>query len=178
MLLLTLLACAKTDGFPAPVQPVAIKVDRESGPADNDGRACNWEEESLWVGGTRLLGSDAPDGNTCGGQDDHWQTVNVLFQNGRFYSVEREWGACCPERRQSELLTWDVEAGRAVSIVDYDEKWGEKRLSRARKAVERGRFPGLADPNAVDPSRFYIAGAHVVFVATDALGHRVEIPVP
>lgn len=177
MVVLALLACAKTDALPVPAEPVGVRVVEAPGRPDENGRACTWEEESLWYGPNRLVGTDPPEGESCGGIGDHWQTLDIVGSNGPFLSVERAWGVCCPDRSDRELLTWDVVNGRPISILEYDEKWGEKRLAWARKAVERGHYPGLADPNEVDPARFFIRGSHVVFVVYNGLGHRVEIPV-
>ena len=177
MLVFSVLACMKTAQFAPPAEPILVTVEAAQGEPDENGRVCNWEEESLWYGANRLLGTEQPGGSACGGADDHWQILDIVAKNGHFVSIERSWGACCPATTSRDVFTWDVLAGRPVTIVEYDEKWGEKRLQRARKAVQRGAFPGLADPAIIDPRRFYIRGPGVVFVAEDALGHRVDVPV-
>lgn len=177
MYALLLLSCAKTGALTPLAQSVSVRAEAVAGDADENGRSCSWEEESLWVGDHQLFGTTVPDDGSCGGGDDHWQLVEITAQNGRYASVRRTWGGCCPEVGQGEWLTWDLERQKPASVLDYDAKWGEKRVERAQKLVERGEFPGLADPAVINPERFVIHGEHVAFVVVDALGREVLVPV-
>ena len=67
----------------------------------------------------------------------------------------------------------DVEAGRPVSLSEYDEKLVDKRLKRAARLLQR-----LAWTYPVDPEAFYVGGGHIVFCFFDGAGARHDLPVP
>jgi hypothetical protein len=177
--LAALTGCVKTPELPAPPQQIRIRLEAREGRPDPEGRFCTWEEESLWYGYTRLIGDDPPEGEAwCIELSDHWRTLDELGRNGPFLSLEEASGGCCPGSLSRQIATWNVEQGQRISVLDYDERHGEKRLARARRLVAAGLIDGVSDPAAVDPARFYIRDGHVVFVLTGDDGRPVELPVP
>lgn len=164
------LACIHTPAFDPVAVPVATPTHRVESLPDEEGRTCTWEEEWLLGGAERLLGADVPE--ACDVLADHWQTVDLLGQNGPFVSVLVETGGCCPEVRAAACQTWDLVHHVPVSVHDYDPARAERRWRRAEAiAAERG-------VGALDPLQFYIRGTHVTFCTWDAEGRRVDVPAP
>ncbi len=137
--------------------------------ADDEGAECRWEEEALWVGADRVIGAEPPDAaDWCTVPWDHWSTLDILGQDGRFVSVLAE-----GEGTTASCRTWDVEAGEPISLAEYDEKVADKRLKRAARLLRRRGWTYTVDPDA-----FYIGGGHVVFCFFDGAGARHDLPVP
>ncbi|MSQ03940.1 MAG: hypothetical protein EXR71_18970 [Myxococcales bacterium] len=137
--------------------------------AGDEGAECRWEEEALWVGATRVIGGEPPDAaDWCAAPSDHWSTLDILGQDGRFVSVLTE-----TDLDATACRTWDVEAGRSVSLTDYDEKASDKRLKRAVRLLRRRAWTYPLDADA-----FYVGGGHIVFCLFDDAGTRHDLPVP
>ncbi|MBM4390609.1 MAG: hypothetical protein FJ090_05765 [Deltaproteobacteria bacterium] len=164
------LACIHTPVLDPVAVPVATHVRRLESPPDEQGRTCSWEEEWLLAGAERLVGADEPE--ACEVLADHWQTVDVLGQNGPFVSVLVESGGCCPVQRAASCQTWDLVNRVAVSVHHYDPRAAVRRWRRAESiAAERGA-------GALDPMQFYVRGRHVTFCTWDPAGRRVDVPAP
>ncbi len=166
---LLLTSCIHTPAHPPLAGAVHVEAHARVEAADDEGAECRWEEEALWVGATRVIGSEPPDAaDWCTTPSDHWSTLDILGQDGRFVSV-----LGVSDTEAASCSTWDVEAGRPVSLSEYDEKLVDKRLKRAARLLQR-----LAWTYPVDPEAFYVGGGHIVFCFFDGAGARHDLPVP
>ncbi|GDX78220.1 hypothetical protein LBMAG42_00310 [Deltaproteobacteria bacterium] len=164
-----LAGCVHTPPHPPLADAPAVRLAAAYAVVDEEGRGCAWEEEALWVGERRIFGNEAPDApNWCQTPADHWSTVDLLGQDGRFVSVLME-----NDAGERACVTWDVEAARPATLLDYDEKLAEKRLKIAGRRREKARIGGrlVAD-------NFYVRGGHVVFCLFDEAAVRRDLEVP
>lgn len=167
---LILLGCIHTPALDPVDVSVETTVFRVESPPDEEGRTCTWEEEWLVAPEARLLGNDMPE--ACDVLADHWQTVDLLAENGPFVSVVVESGGCCPEVNAASCQTWDIVRRVPVSVSEYDPRRAERRLRRAEAIAEE------LGVSALDPMQFLIRGRHVTFCTWDAQGRRVDVPAP
>ena len=169
MRLWLLVGCVHTPPHPPLAEAPAVRLAAVYAVVDEEGRGCSWEEETLWYGERRIFGNEPPDApNWCLVPSDHWATVDLLGQDGRFVSVLME-----NDAGQRECVTWDVDAGRPATLVEYDEKLAETRLKIAAKRRAKARLQG-----ALVPDNFYVRSGHVVFCLFDEAAVRRDLEVP
>lgn len=164
-----LLGCVHTPPHEALPEPARVENLARVAFADLDGRTCRWEEEQLFVGPRRVIGGEFPDATDwCRAPFDHWATLDVLGEDGRYVSVLAE-----SDAGRESCRTWDVELGRPVTLAEYDARNAEKRLARAARVHTRRRLPGTLEADA-----FVVRDGHVAFCLFDEAGRRHELPVP
>lgn len=169
MILLVSLGCVHTPPHEPIAEPVTVRLAERHEVADEEGRDCAWEEEGLWRGETLLIGNPAPDATDwCGPPSDHWATLDLLGQDGRYVSLLQESDTTPPTCR-----TWDVVENRPVTLAEYDEKNAPKRIRKASRLLARHPIDAPFDPDA-----FLVRAGHVRFCLFDARGVRHELEVP
>lgn len=169
MILLFAAGCLHTPPHEPLPEPVTVRLAARHDVADGEGRDCAWEEEGLWVGEHRVFGADPPDDTDwCRSPSDHWATIDVLGQDGRYVSL-----LTASDAAKESCRTWDVVDGRPITLAEYDEKAAPKRVRRASRLL--GRTP-IAAP--FDPDAFRVRSGHVTFCLYDAAGVRHELDVP
>lgn len=161
--------CVHTPPHPPLAEAPSVRLAAAYAVVDEEGRGCAWEEEALWVGERRIFGDEAPDAeNWCVVPLDHWSTVDLLGQDGRFVSVLMQ-----NDVGERACVTWDVEAGRPATLVEYDGKLATGRLKVAGERRAKAQLGGVL---AAD--NFYVRGGHVVFCLFDEAAVRRDLEVP
>ncbi len=143
-----------------------------------DGKLCRWEEEQLSLGDQLVWGTTPPEPGWCraavaADAPEHAAWFDVLGEDGAWLSVKQTTFACCPERWEVACFTWNLDAGRAGTLEEYDAelaarrwKWGQRRWAR--------RGPDGAPPLQKDS--FVVGKGHVSFCVLDG-DELVLVPV-
>lgn len=160
--------CMHTPPHPAIVEPATVRLSEGHAVPDIEGRTCFWEEEGLWLRERRILGAEAPEGHDrCTDLTDHWRTLDLLGQDGRFVSL-----FVADDQGGEDCGTWNVESGLRATLEEYDVKLADKRIKRAERLRVRRAIPGRFSPDS-----FFVRGGHVVFCLFDPTGVRRDLEV-
>ena len=168
-MMLLLLACVHTPPH-APVEGTWKKefVRREEIQAGGD--YCSWEAESLTYAGTPLWSAEPPEGeNWCGTPADQSRYFDVLGQDGPFLSIRTQESGCCPDHSDAACVTWNLQAGRPATLVEYDERRAAKRWAQAQAIAAA---PGFAGYTIAQDAFVVVPGGHVAFCAAPTAGAR------
>lgn len=164
-----LLGCMHTPPSPPWPESVAVRVESREGRVGEEGRTCFWEEESLWVGGRRILGEAPPDAEDwCRAPTDHWRTIDIVGQDGRYISLLTE-----DSEGRRTCGTLDLATGAEATLTEYDAKLAARRARRAERLL--AKHPAAAGFQA---DRFLLRAGHVRFCWVDEQGLRHDLDVP